>query len=196
MMHLFVFRFLLLSTLLSNTVALSYSVGSTDVTVTSSIVDVNNSTKKCVTYKTNSPEKYTTACFTTTYTDGATFYKCALEFNSGKDKCDKCGPCTDLNENVGFNIDCDAFMPAKSNSINGREECTVLNDMSIQAVLTDGVTFDAMPFDFSISPSQAVTDDSNMKSNTTTTKTNSAASSNTFFATGFTIAAAFIVLAL
>ena len=137
----------------------TYTSGSTKVEVEATIIDENNSTRKCVTYLTNPPEKYETACFTTAYTDGATFQGCTVQFDDSAEKrCDSCEACVDNDEQVGFIIDCDSLIPSKSN-LNDGVPCTILNDMNIQTLLTDDSTFTSTPFDFTID-STVVTDDS------------------------------------
>lgn len=151
---------LFLSTFLIQAVAETYTSGSTEVEVEATILDENNSTRKCVTYMANPPEKYATACFTTIYTDGATFQGCTLQFdNSAEKRCERCEACVDFDKQVGFLLDCDSFIPSKSN-LNDQVPCTLLNDLNIQTVLTDKTTFVDTPFDFSIDSTNLVTDDS------------------------------------
>jgi hypothetical protein len=172
-MHTIIFVIVItVATLIHVVTAIKYSSSSTEVEVTATIIDANNSTKKCITYLSNKPEKYTTACFTTKYTDLATFNECAVQFDN-QQTCDKCSVCQDANEKTGFEIDCDALLPSKS-TINDVEPCTILSDANIQAVLTDDTTttFATTPFDFTISPT--VTDDSDM-----TTKNNTDDKQNT-----------------
>lgn len=155
--------FLYLSSLLLPAVsAVKYTSGSTEVDVTNTLVDANNSTEKCVEYLSNAPEKYSTACFTTLYTDGGTFMGCEVKL--GDTYCDKCVACEDGEEEVGFMIDCDNFEPAVS-TYQSSPSCIVLNDANIQEVLVDEL-FASNPFTFEMSSS--VTDDSDMKNDTNT----------------------------
>jgi hypothetical protein len=170
---------LFLSTFLVNAMAETYIAGSTEVEVGTTILDTNNSTRKCVTYLTNPPEKYETACFTSFYTDGGNFQGCIIQLdNNGEKRCDKCAACTDINEEAGFVIDCDSFLPSISN-YNDQVSCTIINDANIQALLTDGTTFDSIPFDFMLDTTNLVTDDSD-KENSTKTNTKNATSDGTY----------------
>ena len=160
---------LFLSTFVANNaIAEPYTVGNTEVDVETTILDMNNSTRKCVTYLSGQPEKYETACFTSIYTDGGTFQGCIVQFdNNAEKRCDDCDACTDSDEKIGFKLDCDSFLPKKSNE-NDQVSCTLLNDTNIQAVLTDGTTFANMPFNFTLDMTSVVTDDSDKKNNTKT----------------------------
>ena len=164
--------FLFLSTFVIYAYAETYTSGSTSVEVKTTILDENNSTRKCITYTANPPEKYETACFTTMYTDGATFQNCIVQFdNSATKRCDDCSVCEDFDKQVGFLLDCDSLIPSKSN-LNDVAPCTLLTDMNIQTVLTDDTTdtFVSTPFDFSIDTTNLVTDDSDMDNSTKTDK--------------------------
>ena len=181
---------LLLSTFVVNVAAETYTASGTEVKVTTTILDENNSTRKCVTYATNPPEKYETACFTTTLTDGGTFNGCIVQFdNTAIKRCDSCGPCTDSEEKVGFTIDCDSINPAKTNLT-----CTLLNDMNIQTLLTDDSTdtFKDMPFSFTITDN-LVTDDEEMGNNVTKINRTTTSGGTTVAYDSFIIAIAFVL---
>lgn len=153
--------FVVLSTLLLPYVnAVKYSSGSTEVDVTTTLVDKNNSTEKCVTFMTNAPEKYNTACFTTFYTDGGTFQGCEIKL--GDKYCNSCQACENSEEKAGFMIDCDSIEPAES-TYSLSPSCIVLDDANIQEVLVDDL-FSSTPFTFEMS--QSVTDDSDMSNST------------------------------
>lgn len=152
----------LFTSLLPNVSAVKYTSGSTQVDVTTTMIDKNNSTEKCVTFLTDAPEKYSTACFTTIYTDGGTFYGCKVKL--GDNECSRCSACENNDEEVGFEIDCDSIEPAES-TYTSNPACIVLNDANIQEVLVDTVFADT-PFDFSMS--SVVTDDSDMANDTST----------------------------
>ena len=109
--------------------AVQYSSGSTTVSITEETIDDNNSTKRCVTYTSNAPEQYDTACFTTIYTDGGTFFQCDVEFH---ESCNRCGPCVTSEDEVGYDIDCFNAKP----SIN-TYGCMALTDENMQGVLVD-----------------------------------------------------------
>ena len=146
--------------------AIQYTSGSTKVDVTTTFIDNYNSTEKCVTYMSNAPEKYDTACFTTTYTDDGTFFKCTVQL--GDNQCNSCSVCETLNDEVGFRIDCDNYEPGES-TYNKDPSCIMLNDTNIQRVLVDD-TFDTIPFDFMMS---LITDDQDMDTTTNQTDTTS-----------------------
>jgi hypothetical protein len=187
---------LFLSILVVNTTAETYSVSSTEVEVETTILDENNSTRKCVTYLSNPPEKYETACFTSTYTDGGTFQHCTVQFdNSAGKRCETFSVCTDSNKQIGFLLDCDSILPSKTN-VNDQEPCTVLNDTNIQAVLTDGTTFASTPFDFTLDITNLVTDDSDKENNTKTDTKNATSGGSTIVVYGGFIATLVCVLSL
>ena len=134
MMH----RTLLLAALLLATAASkTYRSGSTTVTISEEILDDNNSTKRCVTYESNQPEKYDTACFSSFYTDGGTFERCEVHF--GDEKCNSCHVCETSEKQVGYDIDCYNAKP----SVN-TEGCDLFTDENVQGVLVDEAftTFD------------------------------------------------------
>jgi hypothetical protein len=139
--------------------ALEYSSGGTTVDVTTRILDASNSTEKCVKYMTNAPEKYKTACFTTINTNNGTFIGCKVQFED--QFCDKCDGCKNNEEEIGFTIDCYNYVPAKSTD----SSCLVINDANIQEVLVDD-TFDATPFNFSMSLVSTDDSDQNQKNGT------------------------------
>ena len=181
---------LLLSTFVVNVAAETYTASGTEVKVTTTILDENNSTRKCITYATNPPEKYETACFSTILTDGGTFNGCIVQFdNTANKRCDSCGPCTDSEEKVGFTIDCDSIIPAKTNLT-----CTLLNDMNIQTLLTDDSTdtFKDMPFSFTITDN-LVTDDEEMGNNVTKINRTTTSGGTTVAYDSFIIAIAFVL---
>jgi hypothetical protein len=158
--------------LVMNAVAETYTAGSSQVNVETTILDSNNSTRKCVTYVSGMPEKYTTACFTSSFTDGATFQGCTVQLdNDATKRCDSCDACTDFNEDVGFTLDCDSILPSITN-INDQVSCTLLNDANIQKILTDGTIFDSTPFDFMMDVTNLVTDDSDKENSTKTNMKN------------------------
>jgi hypothetical protein len=153
----FHFTFVVLSALLLSSVkAVKYSSGSTEVDVTTTLVDKNNSTEKCVTFMKNAPEKYSTACFTSLFTDGGTFMGCKIKL--GDSYCEYCQACETSERKVGYTIDCDSIEPAES-TYNLNPSCVALDDANIQEVLVDD-TFSSTPFSFEMS--QSVTDDSDM----------------------------------
>lgn len=180
------FLVLFLSTFAIRAVAETYSAGTTEVDVETTILDANNSTRKCVTYMSGKPEKYEIACFTSTFTDGGTFQKCTLQFDN--DECDVCVVCTNSNEEVGFRLDCDSIIPSKSNLLE-KGACTVLNDANIQTVLTDETTFANVPFDFTLDMTNLVTDDSDKDKQNSTKMDDETSSSGTSFVYGVVIAA-------
>ena len=183
------FLVLFLSTFAIRAVAETYSAGTTEVDVETTILDANNSTRKCVTYMSGKPEKYEIACFTSTFTDGGTFQECTLQFdNDAKKRCEVCAACTNSNEEVGFHLDCDSIIPSKSNLLeNGA--CTVLNDANIQTVLTDETTFANVPFDFTLDMTNLVTDDSDKDKQNSTKMDDETSSSGTSVLYGVLIAA-------
>ena len=183
------FLVLFLSTFAIRAVAETYSAGNSEVDVETTILDANNSTRKCVTYMSGKPEKYEIACFTSTFTDGGTFQKCTLQFdNDAKKQCDTCMACSDINEEVGFHLDCDSIIPSKSNLLD-KGACTVLNDANIQTVLTDETTFANVPFDFTLDMTNLVTDDSDKDKQNSTKMDDETSSSGTSVLYGVLIAA-------
>jgi hypothetical protein len=152
--------FVLCTFLPSYVTAVKYSTGSTEVDVTTTLVDSNNSTEKCVTFMKNAPEKYSTACFTTLYTDGGTFMGCKIKL--GDSYCRYCQACETNKGEVGYTTDCDSIEPAES-TYTLNPSCVVLDDGNIQKVLVDD-TFSGTPFSFDMS--QSVTDDSGMTNGT------------------------------
>ena len=168
-----------MSTLAIRAVAETYSAGTTEVDVETTILDANNSTRKCVTYMSGKPEKYEIACFTSTFTDGGTFQECTLQFdNDAKKRCEVCAACTNSDEEVGFHLDCDSIIPSKSNLLE-KGACTVLNDANIQTVLTDETTFANVPFDFTLDMTNLVTDDSDKDKQNSTKMDDETSSSGT-----------------
>jgi hypothetical protein len=118
-----------------------YTSGSTTVDVTIQYLDEFGSNEKCVKYISNAPEKYNTACFTTTYTDGGTFSGCQVQF--GDYFCNSCAACqTTPDYDVGYTIDCYNIQPAET------VDCVLLNDTNIQEVLVD-TDYASQPFNYS-----------------------------------------------
>ena len=194
MMQNFLVLFLL-STFAIRAVAETYTA-TTEVDVETTILDANNSTRKCVTYMSGKPEKYEIACFTSTFTDGGTFQECTLQFDNDENKlCEKCAACTNSNEEVGFRLDCDSIIPTKSNVLDSGA-CTVLNDANIQTLLTDETTFANVPFDFTLDMTNLVTDDSDKEKQNSTKMDDETSSSGTNVVYGVLIAAFVSVLAL
>ena len=190
------FLVLFLSTFAIRAVAETYSAGNSEVDVETTILDANNSTRKCVTYMSGKPEKYEIACFTSTFTDGGTFQKCTLQFDNDENKqCDVCVVCTNSNEEVGFRLDCDSIIPSKSNVLDNGA-CTVLNDANIQTLLTDETTFANVPFDFTLDMTNLVTDDSDKDKQNSTKMDGETSSSGTTDLYGVLIAAFVSVIAL
>ena len=123
------------------TSAKTYTAGSTTVSISQeTFADSNNSTKRCVTYTSNIPEKYDTACFTSVYSDGGTFINCYVDF---QETCNRCAPCTTAEVEVGFTLDCNNAQPDEDTM----GLCTEFSDLSVQQVLVDNV-FDNMLFDW------------------------------------------------
>lgn len=87
--------------------------------VTEEIIDNNNSTKRCVTYMSNKPDKYDTACLSSFYTDGGTFLRCVIYF--GDEKCNSCHVCETSDKQVGYDIDCYNAKPSENT-----EDCALL----------------------------------------------------------------------